>query len=108
LDSDEDGYLVDLVCFVYLVGLVHLVSFVQPNKQDEPNKPNKQDRPDQPDRPDRPDRPDKPDEPERPDDAQLILSQLCAPPLIYKRDREGVIRISRVGEPRRSLDKSIL
>ena len=31
-------FLVDLVCFVYLV------SFVQPNKQDKPNKPNEQGR----------------------------------------------------------------
>jgi hypothetical protein len=38
LDSDEDRYLVDLVCFVYPVDLVHLISFVQPNKQNEPNK----------------------------------------------------------------------
>jgi hypothetical protein len=33
------GYLVDLVCFVYLVDLAHLVSFVQPNNQtDQMNK----------------------------------------------------------------------
>jgi len=32
-------YLVDLVCFVYLVHLVYSVSLDQPNKQDKPKKP---------------------------------------------------------------------
>jgi hypothetical protein len=44
MSGTSPAYLVDLVCFVYLVHLVYPVSLVQPNTQDKPNKPIKRDR----------------------------------------------------------------